>query len=265
MIHRLVFDTTSAGTIAASSNVGAYIRASDGTLIDAVAIAGVDRLAVDATTKDGAGNDITSTTVGAANGLDVNIINPIVVDIDGVYDAVDNPLPDNVGQIVHTRATAPDETNQTVRTTGASPTADNITPGDVHASDVNSFLMAFDNAGGNYDRVTSSAGALDVNLASQDGTITVSDAALANTAISQAAIGVAASAALFAAPLANRKYALIYNNGNQEIYVGASGVDATSGFPVFPGSLLELRAGASVAIHAVAAAGTQNTRLLQLS
>lgn len=33
MIHKLVFDTTSTDTMATSSNVGAYIRAADGTLI----------------------------------------------------------------------------------------------------------------------------------------------------------------------------------------------------------------------------------------
>lgn len=265
MIHRLVFDTTSSATIAASSNVGAYIRASDGTLIDSATINSVDRLAVDSTLKDGAGVALTSTLNGAAQSLDVNITNPITVDVNGVYDASTNPTPDTVGAIVHQRGASPDATTQTFRSTGGVPSADNVTTTDVHALDTNSFLYAYDNAGGNYDRVTSSGGALDVNLQTQDITLTVSDAALASTAIAQAAATVSTTAALFASPLANRKYASIYNNGNQEIYIGASGVTSTDGFPVFPGSLLDLRVGAAVAIHAVSAAGSQNVRLLQLS
>lgn len=264
MLHRLVFDTTSVDTIAASANVGAYIRASDGTLIDSVTINTVDRLAVDSTLKDGAGTALTSTLNGAAQSLDVNVTNDLTVDMDGVYDAGTNPLPDSTGSIFHTRAAAPDETNQTFRSTGASPSTDNVDPANVHAIDSNSFMYAWDGAA--FDRVTSSGGALDVNIASQDGTVTVSDAALANTAISQAAATVGTSdAALFAAPLANRKYAFVYNNGNRTMYVGAAGVTTASGFPVFPGSILELRAGASVAINAIADAAGQNARVLQLS
>jgi hypothetical protein len=63
---QLIFDTTNVGD---SDSVGAYVRSSDGTLIDHVTIAAVDRLAVDTTLNDGAGNDITST--GGA--LDVNV------------------------------------------------------------------------------------------------------------------------------------------------------------------------------------------------
>ena len=44
-----------------NDNIGAYVRSSDGTLIDHETINSVERLAVDATLKDGAGNALSST------------------------------------------------------------------------------------------------------------------------------------------------------------------------------------------------------------
>lgn len=189
MIHKLVFDTSDATSIAQSSNVGAYVRSADGTLV-------------------------TSTTVGGKEALDVYIAEGINVEVD--LDAADDSVA----------------------------------------------AWLSDGAG---NAITSSAGALDVNIASQDIDIAVSDAALANTAIQADAESVSVTGALFSSPLASRKYAYIYNNGNKAIYVGPSGVTTTDGFPVFSGSLLELRVGAAVAVHAIAETGTQNVRTLQLS
>lgn len=78
----LVFDVTDAASIAASDSVGAYVRSSDGTLIDHASINSVDRLAVDATLKDGAGTALTSTLVGGKQALDVNIVEGINVEVD---------------------------------------------------------------------------------------------------------------------------------------------------------------------------------------
>ncbi len=83
MKDHLIFDTTDAISILDSDSVGAFVRGSDGTLIDKVTIAGVERLAVDSTLKDGAGTALTSTTIGADTGLDVNIIaGSLTVDVD---------------------------------------------------------------------------------------------------------------------------------------------------------------------------------------
>lgn len=108
------------------------------------------------------------TATGAAGALDVNITNAIMVDLDGVYDAGTNPTPDTVGAIVHTRAATPDETNQTFRTTGGTANADDVVAANVHGLDVNSFLMGYD--GTTWDRLTTTAGALNVNAT---GTLTV--------------------------------------------------------------------------------------------
>jgi hypothetical protein len=121
----------------------------------------------------------------------------------------------------------------------------------------------FDGVG---NAISSTAGALDVNIAS--GTVTTSDAALANTAIKALAESVGTSAAQIldgADELAARKYVMLYNNGNRTVFIGETGVTVTSGFPVFPGSILEARVGAAVDLFMISQSGTQDIRTLQLS
>lgn len=98
--------------------------------------------------------------------------------------------------------------------------------------------------------------------------VTGEDDSLANTAIASAQnlLGVANTAEdVVAAPLTNRKYLYIYNNDNRKLYVGASGVTSTSGFPLSPGSYLELRAGASIDIEWVSAKVNHDMRHMELS
>jgi len=115
----------------------------------------------------------------------------------------------------------------------------------------------------------SAAGALYVNLAESSATIEVSDAALANTAIISKALvlGVADTAqAVVTSPLADRKYLSIYNNDNRKMFIGGSGVTAANGFPISPGSYMELRAGVSSAVFFVGSTGeTAAIRTLELS
>lgn len=116
---------------------------------------------------------------------------------------------------------------------------------------------------GSGNSINSTSNALNVYMTNS---LSVNDAALANTAIAAEADTVTTtSSALVASVLSNRKYVDIYNNGSKAMYIGQSGVSAANGFPIFPGSLLSLRAGASVAIHAVAASGSHEARVLQLS
>lgn len=114
----------------------------------------------------------------------------------------------------------------------------------------------------------SEAGALYVNLAESSTAIEVSDAALANSTALSAAItlGTADTAQLAASALSGRKYLSIYNNDNRKIFIGGSGVTAANGFPVSPGSYLDLRAGDACAVYFVGSAGeTPSIRNLQLS
>lgn len=90
MSKKLVFDTSDAQSILDSDSVGAFVRSSDGTLIDHASINSVERLAVDSTLKDGAGTALTSTLESGKQGLDVYIAGgtPIEVDLDHTEDSV---------------------------------------------------------------------------------------------------------------------------------------------------------------------------------
>ena len=242
----------------------------------------VRALDVFANLADGEGNKITST--GGA--LDVNLKSPVVVnvDLDGVYSG-SNLLADSVGNIFNTRAVTPGITGQVERATVAQ--LGNIALADVtkvHALDVNSFLMAEDSVSADrkkliIDGTTSGlwveikntspiaiSGTVTANAGT--GTFTVSDAAQAAIAIATskenlAAANVAQNVAT--SVLANRKYLFIYNKDNREIYIGASGVSEATGYPVFPGSAVELRAGAAIDIEFVSSKLTHEIRTMQLS
>jgi hypothetical protein len=130
-------------------------------------------------------------------------------------------------------------------------------------------LAASVSADGDYASLKVDAdGALYVNVASS-GSLTVSDAALADTAILSAVnpLNTADTAeAVKASALANRKYLWIYNNDNTKVFLGGSGVTAANGFPVSPGSYMELRAGAAVSPFFVGQSGkTPEIRTLELS
>ena len=94
------------------------------------------------------------------------------------------------------------------------------------------------------------------------------DSALANTSIANAAntLGAANTAEdVVASPLSNRKYLFIYNEGNRKVYLGATGVTSSNGFPLSPGSAIEMRCGASVDIEWVGPNTSQEIRTLELS
>lgn len=98
------------------------------------------------------------------------------------------------------------------------------------------------------------------------GTATVSDAALANTAIESTAKSVTTtSGALLVSQLANRKYLFGQNLGNATVYIGKSGVTTSNGIEMVKGTLAELRIGPAVSLHAVTQSGTADFRLMELS
>lgn len=105
--------------------------------------------------------------------------------------------------------------------------------------------------------------ALDVYVANS---IDVDDG-LANTAIANAAnsIGTTEESAI-ASALSNRKYVLMYNNSTSDtLYIGATGVTSSNGFPMPKRTGLELRAGASVDIKIISTGATTDLRTLELS
>jgi len=313
MKDHLIFDTTDANTIVDSDSVGAFLRASDGTLLTHTDVGGkkaldvrvaeginieVDLSHVDDSVRLGDGTTLTTvTTVGADNGLDVNIINasvtiddggsPISIDDNGgslTVDAVDLDIRNlvfatdkvdvsgstlgansgvDIGDVTINNAAGASAVN--IQDGGNSITVDavQLDIDNLNATDDAVQAWMFDGVG---NAIGSTAGAIDVNIAS--GTLSTSDAALANTAIAAAAnpLSVALTAEdVVVSPLANRKYLFIYNNGNRQIHIGQSGVSAATGFPVSPGSVIELRAGAAVDIEWVGVNTAQEIRTLELS
>jgi hypothetical protein len=238
MIHKLVFDATDADTIAASHSVGAYLRASDGTLL-------------------------THTDVGGKKALDVRVAEGInvEVDLDAADDSVASWTNDGAGNAIGSTGGA-----LHISDAGGSLTVD------ATDLDIRDLSHTQDSAriGDGTDLVTvtnvASDYGLDVNIINTE--LPISDTALANTAIATAAnaLDVANTAEdLVASPLANRKYLFAYNNGNKEAYLGPTGVSAATGFPIPPGSLLELRAGPSIDIEWVSDDTNQEMRTMELS
>ena len=128
----------------------------------------------------------------------------------------------------------------------------------------NDTLASLVSADGDYAPLQVNAdGALYVK---HDGDLTVSDTA--NTAIANTSTVVGTTVTdLVGTDLADRKYVFISNQGNKKIYVGGAAVTTANGFPVSPGSVLEMRAGAAIDLGAIKAAGgsANDTRILELS
>ena len=295
MLHKLIFDTTDANTIADSHSVGAYIRSSDGTLITHTTVGGKEALdvrvaeginvevdldagddSVAAWLSDGSGNAIGST----AGSLDVNLTNTSIavtatdLDIRDLAFATDSVDVSGSEVSLNAATLAALETITVEQGTdpwvigdgGGSITVDasQLDIDDLNATDDAVQAWAFDGTG---NAIGSTSNALDVYIVGSDP-ITVNDAALANTAIATASntLGVAATAEdVVASPLANRKYLWLYNNDNRDMYIGASGVSAATGFPVPPGSLVSMRAGAAIDIEWVSAKVGHDLRSMELS
>lgn len=86
-----------------------------------------------------------------------------------------------------------------------------------------------------------------------------------NVAIANGAASVTNTSALLVAAAAGRRKILVQNLGDKKVYLGASGVSTANGIQLPPGADLELEIGPALALHSVAASGTQDVRYLQLS
>lgn len=234
MKDHLIFDTTDADTIAATDSVGAYLRSADGTLL-------------------------THTDVGGKKALDVRIAEGINVEVDLSH--VDDSV--KIGDGTDFLAINADGSINAVVTATDLDIRNLLAASDAVAS------WLKDGAGTAItSRAEDGGQALDVHVTGS-GPLTINDAALANTSVANAtntlAIANTAQAAV-ASALTNRKYLMLYNNANTKVFIGASGVTAANGFPLSPGSYMELRAGAAVSPFFVGQTGkTPEIRSLELS
>lgn len=233
----LVFDPTSSD-LDENDNIGAYIRGKSG-------------------------NVITSTTDGARECLNVSICNidealNVDVDLDGIYEVTNNPDPDNVGIIAHTRSGSPGDLEQVERTTADKPGEDAIDPTTVKGLDVNSFMHSYDSNDDQWNRFVAlsdddsdnSSSSLKMGSRAFDGALTAVSATGdradmlsdmyrrvyvnngANIDILSSAPALVKSLAAVksvAAPLAGRRHILIQNLSTRPIYVGDSAVSVSTG------------------------------------
>lgn len=239
MKEQLVFDTTDATSIAHSDSVGAYIRSSDGT-------------------------QITHSTVGGKEALDVSIADGVNVEVDLSHIDDSVRLGDGTSFFTSTSENGDIALDVHLSNTSIVVTATDLDIRDLTAASDSVASWLSDGAGTALtSTLVGSDQALDVNVVGQV------DAALANTAIATAAntLGVANTAEdVVASPLASRKYLSIFNEDNKRIYIGASGVTAANGFPLSPSSSILMRAGASIDIEFVGSTGALPVvRTLELS
>jgi len=329
---QLIFDTSA---VADSDSVGAFVRSSDGTLIDHVTIATVDRLAVDATLNDGAGNDLSST----AGALHVDVQNASIVvtatdldirDLDYTQDNVEikdaggDALAINADGSINSVVTATDldirdltHVSDSVKIgdgtdlldilvedaasaggekgimplgirqdAGGSPVS---ADGDYHPfvfNDDGELKVAADLVSNIADDAADSGnphkvGSRSYNQGSALGTVDASDRAdmlsdlyrrvfinsspnvglLASTeSISDSASNIASS------PLAGRMKMLIQNVGDNEVYLGHSGVTSSNGIILRRRTSVEFDLGEALDLYAVCASTeSSELRLLELA
>lgn len=220
-IHKLVFDATDADTRAASSNVGAYLRASDGTLI---------------------------TNTGGA--LDVNIKTSdisIDVDLDAATDSIQAWAHDGSGAALTSTSGALDVfiDNASIEVTATDLDIRDLT----HVSDS-----------------TKVGDGIDFLAINTDGSInTVEASATALLAVAETVGTTAAAIVDGGDELANRRKLYIFNNSNKNTFIGSSAVSTANGFPVPPGAILELSAGAAMDVYMIGEAANLNVRTLQIA
>lgn len=269
MKDQLIFDTTDAQSIADSDSVGAYLRSADGTLLTHTDVGG--KKALDVRVAEGINVEVdlnfaddsvtahqggTWTIDSITNAVTVQASNLDIRDLVFATDKVDV----SGSEVSLDAATLAALENITVSAT-------DLDIRDLSAAQDSVESWMHDGAGTALTSTLEGAKqALDVFVAN---TIAVNDAALANTAILAAAnpLDVANTAeAVKASALANRKYLMIYNNDNTKVFIGQSGVTAANGFPLSPGSVMELRAGPAISPFFVGQTGkTPEIRTLELS
>jgi hypothetical protein len=278
MKDRLIFDTTDANTIAESDSVGAFVRSSDGTLITHTTVGGREALdvyiaeginvevdldaaddSVAAWLNDGTGNAIGSTggalhISDAGGSITVDAVDLDIRDLTAASDSI--AISDGTDTLA---VNADGSINSVV-------TATDLDIRDLTAASDSVQAWAHDGAGTALTSTLVGADqALDVNVVND---VNINDAALANAGIANAANTLTTASTAqdaVASPLADRKYLFIYNNDNRTMFVGGTGVTEANGFPVSPGSYLELRAGASIDLEFVSPKSSHAIRTLELA
>lgn len=115
--------------------------------------------------------------------------------------------------------------------------------------------------------VDDNGGSLTVDgTVSISGTVTTTETCNSACVAGAVSVGSVSSTALPASALSSRKRLVIQNlDSSIDLYIGPSGVTSTTGMKISAGWAQALEAGASNVIHGIAASGTINVRVLELS
>ena len=288
LTNRLVFDPTDANSVAASSSVGAFVRAgSDGDLIASQTLNSEEWLNV-----AGILHDKTGTAIDSSNPLPVDVTGGVNVEVDlshvddsvALGDGTNLLTSHNVGSDygldVYVLNSALDVnlqdgagTDLTSTLIGAKQSLDvNVAGFSATDIDIRDLTHVSDSValGDGTNLLTSTTvGAdigLDVNIINASD-IDVDDD-LADTAIENTATAVSTTAVnVVASALSDRKWLAVANEGNKSLYFGKTGVTTSNGFPLHPGMQQLWRIGASVSPQIIGGNGasSEDLRVMELS
>lgn len=274
---KLVFDSTD---LAASDDVGAYVRSSNGTLITHTNVSGKDGLDVNvindinvtannldirdlvfATDKvDVSGSEIAlnAATLAALENISA-IVTATDLDIRNLDHAQDNvAIKGATGNQLAVNADGSINANVDISVVNGS---DKIEDSAHSTADVGTYVLSVredslttsTSASGDYQSLkTDALGRMYVNESNQ-------------TAVFSAMSVLTTDTDLITTDLVNRKKVLIQNVSSRIIYIGLTGVTSSTGIKLTAGSSAELEVAASVNLHAIAVGGTADVRVLELA
>ena len=271
--HRLVLDTTD---LPASDNVGAYLRASDGTLLTHTDLSGKKALdvnvanvsiAVTATDLDIRDIDAAQDNIAISDGTDTLAVNG-----DGSINSVVTATNLDIRDLTHVSDSVKigDGTDLLAVNADGSINVNASISGltfdyaedSAHVSgDVGSYSLSVredslaisTSASGDYQSIkTDALGRMWMNETTQS---------MAHAAVT---VGVTAQD-LSATDLANRKRILVQNRGSKSIFIGNIGVTIATGIEIPSGGNAEFMMGPSIDLHAISGTAGQNVRVLELA
>ena len=213
-----------------SDNIGAYLRSSDGTLLTHTTFGPVEALDVSIAGSTGTIDVDPGAIKFILDGSEVTVLE------DTVTPANNRPLPVKLTSVTGDINITAGDLNVQLTHTGATPDSTQIGDGtEIVNITTNNDLQVTGRAN---TGITASQTDVDTTLG---GTQLVSSA------------------------LTERKFIEIQNRGNRIIYLGASGVTAATGLAIPPRSSWTQEVGPGIDLYAIAAAGTQDVRILELA
>lgn len=248
-LSKLVFDPA---TAADSANVGAYLRASDGTLLTHTDVSGkkaldvnivegvnveVDLSHLDDSVRLGNGTDFfTSTTENGDTSLDVHISNTSIV---VTATALDIRALTNADVVTAEQGTSPWVVSAT-------------------QLDIDDLDAANDNVA-----ISDGTDTLAINT---DGSINTKPAGASTAAYGATSVGNTATD-IVGTDLADRIQILIQNkSASRDVFIGSNAsVTTANGILLAAGASMVLDAGAGINVHGITAVGTADVRYLELA